>query len=139
MIFDDDNERDPHFIYAKNNILIILACFTTYNIYYLFRDYQDAILLAILAGVAYKELNKRFVAIWDRKNHIDSNQKISIIRTLGYSILLIILPWIRNQTKHSFDSIDFNLQSVWSSFVLTTNPVVRVAQAYLFMYILAYP
>lgn len=73
MIFDDDNERDPHFVYAKNNILIILACFTTYNIYYLFKDYQDAILLAVLAGVAYKELNKRFVAIWDRKTHVNSN------------------------------------------------------------------
>lgn len=53
--------------------------------------------------------------------------------------MLFILPWIRNQTKHSFESIDFNLPSVWSSFVLTTNPVVRVAQAYLFMYLLTYP
>lgn len=60
------------------------------------------------------------------------------MRTLSYVILLFILPWIRNQSKHSFDSIDFNISSVWSSFVLTTNPVVRVAQAYLFMYISIY-
>ena len=39
MIFEDNHERDPHFIYAKNNILIIIACLTTYNIYYLFKDY----------------------------------------------------------------------------------------------------
>lgn len=49
-IFEDDNTKDDHFTYAKNNLLIILLCFTVYSIYILFMDYLDSILLAVLSG-----------------------------------------------------------------------------------------
>jgi hypothetical protein len=49
QIFEEKDVPD-HFIASKNNILLILLCFTVYSIYQLFSDYLDTILLAVLTG-----------------------------------------------------------------------------------------
>jgi hypothetical protein len=55
----------------KNNLLILILLGTIYGLHYLFKEYLDTIILAVLSGkmlhikgIAYQQISLKFVNFW---------------------------------------------------------------------------
>lgn len=135
-IFENEvEEADPHIIQSKNILLIMLLSVTAYAIYSLFREFLDTIVLAFLSGVAYGRLRDNFVNFWRRNPNNNLKLTGSAILSTAFSLFMFfILPWIRRQAKKGYVKINFSLPAMVESFVMTTNPIIRVAQLYFLRY-----
>ena len=77
-------------------------------------------------------MRDKFVSFWRRKEDYKSAplNSSTVISTVTNLFLFFILPWIRRQAKKPFEKIDLAPTSMMESFLMTTNPVIRLAQLY---------